>query len=132
MMSLLMWPLSKDDLVITINGSQINFAAIIAANIVEVLSSIIPRGDIPWLAPGKVPIWKEEDNGISPAPTGQGPFFEPPRYSFLAVGDDFCGCQGGLATLQKCSPRCNNCLASPSYKKPYEEFYKYGKMLSVL
>ena len=120
---------NKDDMLITINTSQIKFPAIITGNVVGVLSSVIPWDDLHWLAPGMMPMWKEADNGIIPAPAGQEPQFLPPRYSFLVVGDTFCGCQGGLATLQKCSPRCEICLANPSYKKQFEEFYKHGGRL---
>ena len=38
----------KDDMLITINASQIKFPAMITGNIVEVLSSVIPRGELHW------------------------------------------------------------------------------------
>ena len=62
-----------------------------------------------------VPIFDEPDNGIEPAPSGDDPMLKPNSCSELDVGENFCGCAGGASSLERCSPRCESCLASPSY-----------------
>ena len=119
--------LNKDGVIaITVAETTVKFPAAISTTFVEALCSLIPVEDLHWLPPGKVAIFLEPDNGIVPAHAGEACCFLPPPSSLLVPGDNFCGCDGGISSLDKCSPRCQNCLAIPSYKEDWIQFYKYG------
>ena len=111
---------------LSVGGGEVKFPAFTAPEVVNAIEEIIPTDALHWLAPGQIPGFLQPENGITPALPGQAPAFQPSPASLLVLGDNFCGCEGGLSSLSKCSPRCKNCLAVPAYKNELDQFNKYG------
>ena len=111
---------------ITVEGSRIVFPTSLMGQVANQIEQIVPDGKLHYLVPGQVPMMDEPDNGVVPAPPGSYPQFMPAQHSGMVVGDNYCGCTGGVSSLATCSPRCVLCLGAPSYRDEYSMFYKYG------
>ena len=111
---------------VTVEGGEIVFPTSLMGQVAKMLEKMVPDNDMHYLVPGQVPIFDVPDNGVVPAPPGSYPRFMPAQFSGMAVGENFCGCRGGVSSLDRCSPRCVLCLAAPAYKEEYYMFYKYG------